>query len=589
MHQPFSKPTVIAAICATLLAACGGNDNHDAPAPAPTPEPAVRAISGKAIDGYLVGATVCLDLNANLACDAGEPTATTDANGTYTLPYADDASGKRVLVQVTPATRDLSRPAGFVFPASYSLSAILDSNLTQHVTPLTTMITAQMEAGMSRAEAIAAVQGLFGGTLDLNADYVANGDVTTSAIAVQLVDKLTELATDGKIDVDTIRKVLNAIVTKGDIASVTQSDVDAEAAKPVYRLTDASQVLASPVYGLVGEAFSPIQSIQQIVDGALQTKYQQNRYDFNNDTPLGFEDMPVNEPIFYTEPRKQFMMKADGSWTEMLTPAQVRAPQPLASIGAMLTGTDPLSGIAFTYEERQADLSNQPARLAVNGTALFGADVSSYAPLENVTLPAGTQAFLGIQSYLSDRVILPMETNMNCQVPYRVGSECPLNYSGIFDPNTPVNDPALPSPLASVRQLVGETIVEPLFSQTRIQIKEDGTARIELMNGDRSYQRPSAMRVGGPLADMSYPVVSAKWRTLESNPNVMVFELSSADAKRISDLSWSGTVLATGAKLALAVRNGQLHSGMMFPAGYSQRTVQFANTLPGVLTAVRPQ
>mgnify|MGYP000462366357 CR=1 FL=1 len=144
------KPTVIAALCATMLAACGGSGDSNSPStstPPTTTPPAVTtpSITGKAIDGYLVGATVCLDLNANNVCDSGEPSATTDANGNFTLPYTGDTSGKRLLVQVTPATKDLSRPAGFTFPASYTMSAVLEGGTTgQHVSPLTTLVTAQM-------------------------------------------------------------------------------------------------------------------------------------------------------------------------------------------------------------------------------------------------------------------------------------------------------------------------------------------------------------------------------------------------------------------------------------------------------------
>ena len=38
--------------------------------------------AGKAYDGYLVGALVCVDLNLNKGCDSDEPNATTGAGGT---------------------------------------------------------------------------------------------------------------------------------------------------------------------------------------------------------------------------------------------------------------------------------------------------------------------------------------------------------------------------------------------------------------------------------------------------------------------------------------------------------------------------
>ena len=42
-------------------------------------------ISGKAIDGYIKNATVCLDLNENDSCDNDEPTTTTNDSGEYSF------------------------------------------------------------------------------------------------------------------------------------------------------------------------------------------------------------------------------------------------------------------------------------------------------------------------------------------------------------------------------------------------------------------------------------------------------------------------------------------------------------------------
>ncbi len=44
-----------------------------------------NAISGVVVDGYISGATVCLDFNYNNICDSDEPITTTDANGSYSF------------------------------------------------------------------------------------------------------------------------------------------------------------------------------------------------------------------------------------------------------------------------------------------------------------------------------------------------------------------------------------------------------------------------------------------------------------------------------------------------------------------------
>ncbi|PSV37065.1 hypothetical protein [Photobacterium sp. GB-210] len=76
--------TLALAILSTLLlSACGGGgggSDSDNTTTAPT-----RSIQGKAIDGYVKGATVGLDLNFNGKLDAGEPTTITGDNGAYIL------------------------------------------------------------------------------------------------------------------------------------------------------------------------------------------------------------------------------------------------------------------------------------------------------------------------------------------------------------------------------------------------------------------------------------------------------------------------------------------------------------------------
>lgn len=574
-------PTILAAACTAMLSACGSGNDGQAPAAGTSqPQPAAQTISGKAIDGYLAGALVCLDLNTNGVCDTDEPSATTDANGNFSIAYDGDATGQRLLAQVGASTRDLSRPQGFQFPASFTLSAVASGTANQHVTPLTAMVAAQMEAGMSQAEAIAAVQNLLGAQIDLASDYVANGDATTLAKASQIVDKITSLAANGNVDAAAARNALNAVIAKGDVASVTQADVDAQASKPVYTLADASQVLTSPLYSFVDAYLTtldgPTQAIQQIVGGKLQTTYQSRAVGGTTWT-----DLPTDKETSYLESRAQFVLKSDGTWSDMLTPADWRAPVTLTSIGKTLKGKDPATGIGVTFEERRVDLSNQPATLGVSGT-MFARDTSIYPVLAS-PFPAGTNGFLGIKSYADDYVVLPLGlSNPICQFPYLKDGSCATTYAtrpnlppydptrAPYDPNVPQNDPKLPSPLTSVQQLVGLSLVDSQILQATVEILAGGQAKITVEFDPRT-----------PDDDK---VLNATWSVYARNPNVLVFDIARADAQTIasvSDTSWS---LTQGAKFVLAVRQGQLQSGLLFPAGYGQRSIQFAGSLPRLLT-----
>ncbi len=77
--------SVLLASGAAALAACGGNDTASGTTPTQPAPPAQAATSGVVVGSYFRNALVCLDANGNAACDPGEASARTDANGRFTL------------------------------------------------------------------------------------------------------------------------------------------------------------------------------------------------------------------------------------------------------------------------------------------------------------------------------------------------------------------------------------------------------------------------------------------------------------------------------------------------------------------------
>ncbi len=170
------KLTLLAAATTAMLGlvGCGGGSDSNPPDIVET-----QSLAGKAADGYLRGATVCLDLNNNLQCDDGEPTTQSGAGGAYQFDDLDadlDLTGVRVVVEVIAgATIDEDQPDTPVAKA-YRLSA--PPGRHAFVSPLTTMIDVQMQLApeLSEDEAKALVKQQLGvdedKPIDLYDDYV---------------------------------------------------------------------------------------------------------------------------------------------------------------------------------------------------------------------------------------------------------------------------------------------------------------------------------------------------------------------------------------------------------------------------------
>ncbi|MBU9205553.1 MULTISPECIES: hypothetical protein [Burkholderia cepacia complex] len=569
-HTGFAKH-ILGVSIAAALAACGGGGDSGQPSTGggATPTTPTPTVTGKAIDGYLAGATVCLDVNNNGVCDSGEPATVTDGSGQFAIPYSGDATGKTLLVQVTPATKDLSRPAGFKFPATFTLSQIVQPAPSQVVSPLTTLVSAQMQTGLSRSQAIATVQGLVGAQVDPNADYLANKDAATQSLATQIVDKLGTFSTNGAVDVATVRNALNAMVAKGNVSAITQDDLASQASKPVYQVADASQVLSNPTYSFVDYlisffgGYNPtpgstnqalVRDVHQIANGALQTSQQEN--------------LPVNSATWsdvalgaygggkYDGLSGEYVLKADGTWSDFVPETKRLAPLPLSRIGTTLSGTDPVSGIDFTYEARSTDLSGQPLSAAAPATPGFY-DFAHAPQLTGTTFPNGTAAYLGIQTYSADRIVLPVSVPMCDNATVQNGYVCGAT-PAFMDGNTIVMTSGSPSvTYTSIQQAVGQTLQGLNIGLAAMQLSADRRAMIDN--------------------------TPATWSIYSGNANVLVFDFALSDVAALTANNGRLQPLAHGAKLVLALRAGRLQVGWLYPSAYADKSLQFASGLPASL------
>jgi len=170
----------LTSISVALLSACGGGGDS-----APESGATTTSLSGVVADGYLRGATVCLDINQNAVCDSDEPTAVTGQGGAYTM--TDIPSGVEstasLLVEVPATAVDEDNPDVAVGQA-YFLSAPAGQHA--FISPLTTMLHQQMQnESQTKDEAMSALQSQLKLNIDLTQNYIEMKQSTTDEDQVE--------------------------------------------------------------------------------------------------------------------------------------------------------------------------------------------------------------------------------------------------------------------------------------------------------------------------------------------------------------------------------------------------------------------
>ena len=172
---------------------------------------------GVAVDGYLVGSTVCLDINANSACDSDEPQTTTDDDGDYSFKVIGDDydsiddDTRIVIVGGTDASTNES------FTGTLKAPLIKDDDGKTNVTTLTTLIAEQATSNsLSEVEEIASDLATSLGISDIDELFqdpivLASNGNKNALIAVQQIQQSIELIANlGNTTFSTVAKELAA-------------------------------------------------------------------------------------------------------------------------------------------------------------------------------------------------------------------------------------------------------------------------------------------------------------------------------------------------------------------------------------------
>ena len=144
--QRMLPPALIARRIASLAACGGSGDDAAARRLRSSSPPRHRDRQRRRPRRRAARAKVCLDLNDNRACDAAEPSATSAADGSYTLTARRDRRCRRTRV-LAEATAD-DRPATpTTAPSRTAFTLGAPAGKSAVISPFTTLVLSAVDSG----------------------------------------------------------------------------------------------------------------------------------------------------------------------------------------------------------------------------------------------------------------------------------------------------------------------------------------------------------------------------------------------------------------------------------------------------------
>lgn len=220
MRRNNFRAALVVTISALVVSACGLGSNL---APAGSAGATSLPISGTVADGYVAGARVFLDKNANGVFDTEEPSALTDGSGKFLLAGTStkDLATYR-LIAIVPKTA-VDADVGGAVPNAYYLTFPKGGPNPPFVSPLSTLVDMKMNvSGLSLDEAFAGVINDLGvqmpaGTAAvdvLDADFVAISGVWGGG-ATQVAQKIKRIS---RVMVNGLGRALDTARTTMNVA-----------------------------------------------------------------------------------------------------------------------------------------------------------------------------------------------------------------------------------------------------------------------------------------------------------------------------------------------------------------------------------
>lgn len=261
-------------------------------------------------------------------------------------------------------------------------------------------------------------------------------------------------------------------------------------------------------------------------------------------------------------------MKANGTWTNWLTAAQLHPSYSLSTVGSKLVGTDPNTGDAVTVAYRTVDVSGQPLSSALQ--------IDYRNPVRGAmtgTFPSGTTAYLATTAYSNDRLML---VNQGLGMPWINGAD--VNSSTIVNGSVlySLGDPSMT--YTTVQQAVG-TQTDIAGGCLLLSVQAGGIAQVvESGKSGCNYSN----------VPLLFPVTGS-WSVYSRNANVITISLpKSVGAPTVPIDDDIKNVINAGGSLVVGLMNGKLMGGFMLPASQPLTVAQFpAATTDTIATSMR--
>ena len=169
------------------LSGCGSDNDRKTPAdPIQPQQPAMAKTSGLLLDDPISGALVCLDKNANCACDEDEPSATTDAEGKYTIEHLATDKDKHPLVAEI-AENNVN--VAFDEPVNVNVNFMAPAG-SEVISPFSTFVQHHIEDGMTKEQAITHVKDMLNLEIDPLSDFYTASKSIDELIQQKNIDAL---------------------------------------------------------------------------------------------------------------------------------------------------------------------------------------------------------------------------------------------------------------------------------------------------------------------------------------------------------------------------------------------------------------